>query len=68
MRNHLVSHRLSVLSLLLACSTHVVFYIWVCILRRYFSCSSCPLLSLFFKMFGVFAVRVEMDLRRGVDG
>lgn len=25
-------------------------------------------LSLFFKMFGVFAVRVEMDLRRGVDG
>lgn len=47
MRNHLVSHCLCFLSLLLACSTHMVFYIWVCILRRFFSCPSCPLLSLF---------------------
>lgn len=36
MRNHLVSHCLCFLSLLLACSTHMVFYIWVCILRFFF--------------------------------
>lgn len=40
MRNHLVSLHLCFLSLLLACSTYIAFYIYVWILRRLFSCPS----------------------------
>lgn len=40
MRNHLVSLHRCFLSLLLACSTYITFYIQVWILRRFFSCPS----------------------------
>lgn len=60
MRNHLVSLHLCFLSLLLACSTYIAFYIYVWILRRLFSCPSHNLFFFFSPMFRVFAFRAEM--------
>lgn len=48
MRNHLVSLHRCFLSLLLACSTYITFYIQVWILRRFFSCPSHNLFFFFF--------------------
>lgn len=60
-RDHLVSHCLFLLALLFVCATHVVFYIWVCILRR---CFSCPV---FFNVWNV-CTQNRNGLGRGVDG